>query len=108
MQNCKEKEQELIDQNVAFGPTGCKFGIFINVLARQEIEDYYDVWTPYTISNNINTQAFQLNRDYLSADFAIAVPLPEDDKFILLEIYNTVDAKEISNQIIPTLEFLNK
>ena len=105
-QNCKKREQELIDQNIAFGPTGCKFGVFINILTRQEIEVYYQAWTPYIMPDNANSQAFLLNRDYLPADLAIAVALPDDDKFILIEIYNTVDVREVSNQILSTFKFL--
>lgn len=107
--DCKIREQKLIEQNVNFGPTGCKFGIFINFFTEDEIKrKYYPFWTPYILPNYLRTNAFSLNRDYLPADFAVAIPVKDNSLFILAEIYNTDNGAEILKQILYHFRFLEK
>ncbi len=108
-ENCKSEEQKLIDKGASFGPTGCKFGVFISILTEREIkENYYDFWSPYNVPNGAHTAAFQLNRDYLPANFAVGIPVANEESKIILfeEYYNTVNEKGILPQILSTFKFL--
>ena len=109
-EKCKQNEQKLLESGVNFGPTGCRFGIFMTILREEDIVQQYDVWTPYILPSI--KEAFMLNRDYLAPHFAVAVPLQfNKDKYILIEFYFTEvnlsqQNKELVDQILSTFRFV--
>lgn len=110
---CKQQEQALIKDKVAFGPSGCRFGLFVSIVHKKDIDQrYYDVWTLYTLPNV--QKAFVLNRDYLPPHLAIAIPMQSDqDKHVLIEFFLTEvglsdQKKKFLNQILSTFRFVEE
>jgi len=102
---CKAREAGLIKSGVNFGPTGCRVGIFIGILDKQELEKQYSL-SEYGMVAGGSYQIFQLNRDYLAPDFAAAIQIRNDTNYIVFESFG--DKTGTLSSMLPTFKFIEK